>query len=237
MSCLSDDKIWICAHNYNIINLHNIAGELISSITIKSRYFPNDISVTNSKDLVYTDRWDRTVNIVKNWVPLYICGASSGDLLVVMCSDDEIQSKVVRYFGSIEKQNIQYDDNGQPLFSSGHYSKYVSENRNLDICVCDWGARAVVVVNASGKFRFTYFGNSNKSTFLPYGITTDSQSRILIADYDNNCIYILDKDGQFLLCIDNCQLQRPYGLCVDTKDNIFITEPDTGKVRKIQYCK
>lgn len=130
VSCLSDDKIWICAYNYNTINLHNLKGELLSSITTKSGYFPNDITVTNSKDLVYTDRWDRTVNIVKNtqiqeiirsqnWAPLYICGTSSGDLLVVMCSDDEIQSKAVRYSGSTEKQNIQYDDNGKPLFSSG----------------------------------------------------------------------------------------------------------------------
>uniref|UniRef100_K1PPC9 Tripartite motif-containing protein 2 n=1 Tax=Magallana gigas TaxID=29159 RepID=K1PPC9_MAGGI len=153
-----------------------------------------------------------------------------------MYNDDKTQSKVVRYSGSTEKQTFQFDDEFEPLYSGNSSIKYITENKNYDICVADSEACAIVVVNQDGKLRWRYTGYSpgtSTCTFGPYGIASNSQSQILTADYFNHCIHILDRDGQFLRYIKD--VKNPYGLCVDYLDNLYAAEDLNLKV--IRYLK
>ena len=248
VSCLSDEKIWTSGVNNKIMKLYNLKGEVLKSVQTKSGNMPQDIAVTRSGGLVYTDEDDRSINLVggtqihtliklRVWTPLGLCSTSSGDLLVIIRSDKEKQTKVVRFSGSTEKQTIQWDDQGKPLYSSGRVDKCLSENRNLDICVADFDANAVVVVSAAGKLRFRYTGppSTLRELFGPFGITTDSLGNILTSEPENNSIHIIDQDGNFLRFFHNCGLQRPCGLCVDSQDNLFVAEYFTSKVMKLQY--
>ncbi|XP_078319514.1 uncharacterized protein LOC111100935 [Crassostrea virginica] len=250
VTCLTEEEIWTSGEAAHI-KCFNTQGVLQKTIKIKSGDWPNDIAVYSDGALVYPDGSTRTVYKVKNdqteeiirlqgWIPANLCVTSSGDLLVTMYSDDKTQSKVVCYSGSIVKQTIQFDDDGQPLYAGNDHEKYITENKNLDICVADSKAGAVVVVNQAGKLRFRYTGppsSTKNKPFEPFGITTDSQSRILTADSDNHCIHVLDIDGQFLSYIDNCDLGDPYGLYVDNDDNLFVCEFYRRNVKKIRYTK
>lgn len=224
VNCLSDEEIWIHGQN-NIMTLYNIYGDTLNSVVTQSGYGALSITLTKTGDLLYTEIFDRTINLMadkkvhqviklQGWIPLFHCSTSTDGLLVTMYCAVSKRTKIVRYHGYIEKQTVQL--NGKTdLYSPGHYTKYITENRNLDICVADNGAGAVVVVTKAGKLRFRYTGSSSsrkRKSFDPVGIVSDSQCRILTSDFDNNCIYILDQDGKYLWFIDNCSLDRPWGL-------------------------
>ena len=252
VSCLSDSELWTCGYDDNILKLYNLQGKLLRSVQTKSGNMPRDIAVTWCGDLMYADYLDRSINLVsgtqiqrlislRGWRPLSLCSMTFGDLLVIMDSDNLQHTKVVRYSGSTEKQKFQWDNQEKPLYSSGGllHLKYLSENRNFDICVADCIAGAVVVVSAAGKLRFRYTGppSTPRKSFFPVGITTDSLGNILTSDLDNHRIHIIDQAGHFLRYIYSCGLQTPWGLCVDSRDNLFVAEIDTGIVKKLQYHK
>lgn len=241
---LSEKEIWTCGNENDSIILYNLQGEEIKCINTKSGNMPWDITITKLGELCYTDVKERTLNILKNsgmhevirlesWIPHNVCCTSSGDFLIIMDSDDAKQLKVVRYAGAIEKQVIQYSKKGERLYLSSSF-KYLCENKNLDICVADKVANAVVVVSHSGLLRFIYTGNSSQMSFNPVGIATDSTCLILVVDHDHQIIHAVDQDGQFIGYIQNCNLQSPWAICVDSKDRLFVAESLTGQVTKIE---
>uniref|UniRef100_A0A8W8LQJ5 B box-type domain-containing protein n=1 Tax=Magallana gigas TaxID=29159 RepID=A0A8W8LQJ5_MAGGI len=250
ITCLNEDSIWTSGET-NDIKCFNIKGSLLQTIWKQSGKFPGDIAVDSDGDLLFISgatgivnkvKYGQTVELIRllEWTPIKLCVTSTGDLLVTMFSDDETESKVVRYLDSTEKQTIQFDDEGKPLYSGNGMIKYITENRNHDICVADCGAGALVVVNQDGKLRWRYTGHpsvTKKKTFKPWAITTDSQSLILTTDRENQCVHILDQNGQFLRYIDNCDLRDLSGLCVDNDDNLFVCEYYKGNVKKIKYLK
>ena len=233
-----------------IIKMYNLQGILMESIKIPSGNFPQDIAFKQNGDLLYIDRRDKSVNIIKNTQiqtlirpmgprqPHNMCSTSADELLVMMDSNNGEETKLVRYSPAFtEIQSMTTDGRGRPPFSSGMYTRLLTENRNLDICVADWFARAVIVVSTAGdlRFRYTGFPGDFGEPFQPFDVTTDSQANILTTDFRNHCIHILDQNGYFLRYIDNCDLHDPRGLCVDCADNLLVAERNTGKVKRIRY--
>jgi hypothetical protein len=248
VACAGVDEVWLSGKDKTIrrVDIHGSVRD-----TVKCPNWPDDITVTRQGKLVYSDGPKRTVNIVRHgktktlitapqgWYPRQLCCTKSGDILVSMDNTDSSRYKIVRYQGHTVTQEIDRDEDGKPIYKEGEYALYVVENNNGDVCASDRNADTVVVVNKSGRVRFRYDGTParRKKSFDPKHIVTDSMSQIIVADYNNACLHILDQNGQFLRCVDNCGLVNPVGLSVDNEGRLWVGLQDSGKVKVIQYMK
>ncbi|CAH1240996.1 TRIM3 [Branchiostoma lanceolatum] len=69
----------------------------------------------------------------------------------------------------------------------------------------------------------------------PHYITVDGEGNILVSDYDNNCVYVYNEDGQFLFQFGGegsgeGQLDNPSGICTDRAGNIIVADNGNRRV-------
>jgi hypothetical protein len=248
--CVGVDEIWVCGKDKTVRRV-DIHGSVRDTVTTTCKSWPSGITVTRQGELVYNDFHNRSVNLVRHgrietlittprgWAPDRLCCTRSGDILVSMGTTDGSQHKIVRYQGHTVTQEIDRDEDGEPIYKGGTYLLRVVENNNGDVCASDSNADTVVVVNKSGRVRFRYDGTParRKKSFDPRCIVTDSMSQIIVADYNNACLHILDQNGQFLRCVDNCGLDDPHGLSVDSEGRLWVGLLYSGEVKVVQYMK
>lgn len=244
VNCVGTIDAWVTTGEKKLKRL-GIQGE--GPVDIPCQYSPIDIALTKERELVYSD--NRTVNIVKqgkseilintvkDWNPRGLCCTTYGDILVSVFNTEDNSNKVVRYDGQKITQEIYKDENGKHIFKEGETILFLTENVNGDICVSDGNADKVVVVDSTGRFRFQYDGlaASKEESFDPRCIITDSQSHIIVSDMSNDCLHILDVNGRFLRCVDNCELDTPLGLSLDSKERLWVGLYRSGKIKVIRY--
>ncbi|XP_048752263.2 uncharacterized protein LOC125663883 [Ostrea edulis] len=250
VACVGVDEAWVSGADKTIrrVDIHGSVGDTVATTCQK---WPYDIRVNQQGELVYSEAENRTVNIVRHgrketlittprgWHPGQLCCTKSGDILVSMFTTDQSQYKIVRYREHTVIQEVDRDEDGEPIYKGGEYGLYVVENINGDICASDNNADTVVVVDKSGKVQFRYDGTParRKKSFDPRHIVTDSMSQIIVADVNLDCLHILDQNGQFLRCVDNCGLDGAHGLSVDSEGRLWVGLYDSGEVKVIQYMK
>ena len=229
----------------------DIHGAVRDTVTTTCLDWPSGISVTRGRELIYSDNNSRTVKIVRHgksetlittpqgWRPLTLCCTSSGDILVHVYtgSGRQKKNKIIRYQGQNMKEEITKDGQGNSIFKDGKYSLCMSENNNGDVCVSDLNVDTVVVVDKTGRIRFRYDGAParREKSFDPRGIVTDALSQIIVTDYNNDCLHVLDQDGQFLRCVDDCGLEKPVRLSVDSEGRLWVVSGKSGEIKVIEY--
>ncbi|XP_048742724.2 uncharacterized protein LOC125656172 [Ostrea edulis] len=250
VACAGVDDAWVSGKD-NTIRRIDINGYVRDTVPTTCQTWPGDITVTREGELAYSDANNRTVNIVKQgeketlittpqgWHPKKICFTKSGDILISMATSYCSRNKIVRYQGHTVKQEIDRDEDGEPIYKGGENPLCLVENNNGDVCASDLNADTVVVVDKSGRVRFRYDGTPamRKKSFDPGHIVTDSMSQIIVADCNNASLHILDQNGKFLRYVDNCGLENPAGLSVDSEGRLWVVLFHSGEVKVIQYMK
>lgn len=223
----------------------NEKGECLETIqTVSGIDMPAGLTVLDDGTILYTDYRCKRVRRIKSdrkieefatteGKPNGICGTRSGEIIVCLQDCHNVQAKVVWFdhFGNLLREYTH-------VYLSGPTSVY--ENINNDICITDENMRNIMVIDKDLDIRFVYDGNistGDVSKFTPRDICCDSIGHILVADFTNRVIHLLDEDGHFICYIltkaDN--LSYPHGLCVDKEDRLWVAERFSKKIKVFQY--
>ena len=246
IQCESKERVWVYGEDEKL-RLLDKSGSMLNCVTAISRNSQKDIALNKDGEIAFSHKTEECIYLVRNnkmeklfctpgWIPYGVSFNVDGELMVCMRRNDHMESKVGIYREGNLKKEIQFDETGKPLFSASRNNMYITENGNSDICVSDWNACAVIVTKKDGEFRFRYTGNLSRSfkEFYPHGIDTDSYCRILVVDRDNHCVHVIDRNGKFL-CFIACTLHDPFVLSVDSEENLWVGECDTGCIKVIKY--
>ncbi|XP_056008488.1 uncharacterized protein LOC125660935 [Ostrea edulis] len=249
ISRVMSDRVWV-SDRINLI-LSDKTGDTIRRVTGITILDKGLHTVNSSGDLIYIDielnikelfRKNNTVTTLlrstSQWTPVSVyCSPCTGDLMIGIFNIDTKTGKVTRYNSSGQHiLTIQHDNTGHILYSE---PQYITENKNGDIIVSDFG-RAVVVTERGGRHRFSYRGPSSGSPFYPRGICTDAMSHILVCDNKTHTVQMIDKDGQFLSLLLTQQhgINTPRSLNYDDKTHLlWVGSGDNNTVSVYRYIQ
>ena len=161
------------------------------------------------------------------WEPWGLCCLHSGDIAVTFYQ----VGRVVIY--SRSAKIIQELD--KTLFNKPYR---VAQNEvNNDLCVCDEGSKKIVALDASYHVRYEYKGQGN-TYFSAKDLCTDSAGRILITEFSNHSVHILDREGGFLqYLLTGKQGQRdPVSIDLDSDGNAWVGQWN-GEVKVVKYLQ
>lgn len=250
LACVGTGEAWISGYNIIATPVYTVLESDQNECANSTQYWPLGISVTLQGEMMYSDSISRTVNIVRNqkskilittpkgWEPGGLCCITSEEILVNMHSNNG-RNKIVRYQGRKKIQTVYRNERGWLIFSEGTRFVFINGNNSGDIYVSDPNSKTVVLVETSGTVRFRYDGVPSLKTkpFDPSCLASDSLDRIIVVDKNNDCLHILDKNGNFLICVDNCGIDTPFGLRLDNDGRLWVGLTSKREIKVIEYLK
>ena len=192
------------------------------------------VSSYDAKKILKVDRkMNKSVFATLNWYPggmtfskkrkeLFVCAVDS----YVTTRSSASRRMVIRISKDGEVLD-QIEDNGFQEVFCAPYRIY--ENMIGDICVSDREENNVRVtsLNLEGILKNTYCGPSEvalKKPFNPFGVVSDRYGHILVSDWSNNSIHLLDLSGQFVgfLLTEKDGLKGPNALALDNEGHLWV---------------
>lgn len=215
------DLLWASDSEGTII-LVNPQGEVLDTLNTQSHECGKH-AVTNTGELLYLDHGCVMRHVLGHgskplvteitfggwWEWSIFCSHQNGDILVGMTDENLDHGRVVR-FNKLGKlmQTIEYDDRNKLLYS---VPRYIVENVNRDVCTSD--NAGIVVVDKTGKHRFTY------DLKVPHGLCVNSYGHIIACNW-TSAIHVINHNGH-LLCIMGVETRDVISLSIDEEDNLY----------------
>lgn len=250
VTTVNENQAWMGSHGYDGLTMTTLDGHVIQTVDTDFGLFDLAMTKSDVKKLIVTTMYGGRVKMLapdNQFIDIYVapnhCKTQgltvTDDNYIVVCLYNstlkEGQLVKLRTNGTLI-DTIHYDVDKQPLFEDPYR---ISSNRNGDLIVVQLYNSDIVVVNKLGQKRFTYTGHDDwgEGEFNPWYTTTDQYSHILISDYWNSLIHLLDKDGNFLQFImtDQHGIQKPWGLSIDTLGRLWVCSSGNHQVMVVKY--
>ena len=212
VSVNSDGNIFVCEYQDGLKVRDKEGNEMIKSTiqkTIDSLHLnPFDVSIGLNDQIVVLD-WSQNCHRV-----------------VILNKEGEL----IKSFGS------KGSEDGQ--FNSPCGIDVDEEGR---IIVCDTWNHRIQVFDNDGSFLHSFGskgsseGSSEGQFFEPTSVVVDRDGNIVISDYGNHRIQVMDIEGNFIRCFgtrgsDDSQFDRPVGVDVDGEGRIVVCDAGNGRV-------
>ena len=248
IACVGSGLAWVKTGDYRL-QLMDQRGAVKDSIDTK--FYFHDVVLSPQGELLLSNTNSNCIKSISpnkevktlfrtQEHPRGLCCLHSGNVVVTSYKE----GRVVIY--SRSGKIVQELD--KKLFSNPYR---VAQNKiNNDLYICDLNDvfnphlpilgknpyGKMVALDASYNLRYHYTGKWN--TFRPTVVCTDSTGRVLITDYWDHSVHILDKDGNFLQFLVRGQqgLVRLVSINADTEGTAWIGE-ESGKVTIVKYLQ
>ena len=247
IACLSQDLAWVQTSSKTLKLLDR--GTFSVKDTMKLDFDLKDMTVTSNGDFLLVDKSNCCIQSISRqktisrlfWIrahPRGLCCLPNND--IVMTYRDN--SKVLIY----SKSSFTKYDTRTLDHIKFRYAKKVAVNKvNQDIYICDCEKESykspgkAIAVGADGQLRYEYSGQGD-SKLTPTDVCADTVGHVLITDYNNERIHILDQEGQFMQYIMTSQY-RPKTIDVDNEGNVwlggFLINSSTNQIRVARYIQ
>ena len=246
IACVEGGLAWV-ETKVNTLQLVDKEGTVKDTISIDFDFY--DITITSDGHLLLADNYNKCIKSVskqRNITTLFrtsgepwsLCYLHNGNIVVAF----RYESKVTVF--SREGKIRQKLDHIKL-----RYPTSVAVNKvNQDIYICDheekfnlYSKGKVIAVGADGKVRYEYTGQGD-SKFIPVEVCADQIGHVLITDYRNHRVHMLDQEGQFIQYILTSKqgLNLPTTVDVDRKGYIWAgecVELRKGHVKVYRYLR
>lgn len=138
------------------------------------------------------------------------------------------------------KATFETDKSGTKLVS---YPARICTDSKHVIYIADWTnadkTGRIVAINRNGRIKFTYDGHASVKQFFPFGIAVSQNDNIILSDYENDMLHVLNPKGQLIGLQDvyDINIEAPYTLAIDAEGFLLIGCPSEEANAKIYIVK
>ena len=238
IACAEQGLAWV---NTESMTLQLLDKKGIAEDTISTDFTFNDMAVTSTGDIILADSKNSCIKLVSSKKRISTLFRTIGHPTGICCLNS---NDIVLTFSDISRVAM-YSKNGTARSRFDHikfnYPLAVSVNKlNKDIYICDhednyhtFYGKEVITVASNGQLRYKYTGQGDRQ-FVPTDVCSDDMGHILITDYGNHRVNILDQEGQFIrhvltskpyyALISKQSLSVPTTIDVDNEGFIWVGE-------------